>query len=218
MTAIGLSIVLGVITQLASVLAGFVNSIKMHNIEAAIFDYLMWFIMLASITGWVLTKIISSIPKPVETTFLLLIALSAFAVVIFSGRENKNIFSRLMSGVISLYGIVGFYGIVSFFSDVLSYMRLAIIDMTTGFIALVANLMGGLLMGSGSILFTAATIVIGVIIAIFFHILNLILSMLSAFVHSLRLNYLESFNRYYPGGGKPFIPFKRESQHYRFEK
>ncbi|NOY08270.1 MAG: hypothetical protein GXP33_05470 [Spirochaetes bacterium] len=218
MTVIGLSIVLGVITQLASILAGLINSIKMHDIEAAIFDYLMWFIMLSSITGWVFTKIISSIPKPFETTFLLLIALSAFAVVIFSGRENKNIFSRLLSGVISLYGIVGFYGIVSFFSDVLSYMRLAIIDMTTGFIALVANLMGGLLMGSGSLLFTLVTIVIGVIIAIFFHILNLFLSMLSAFVHSLRLNYLESFSRYYPGGGKPFIPFKRESQHYRFEK
>ena len=218
MTAIGVSIVFGVITQLSSIVAGFANSLKMKNIQAAIFDYLMWFIMLFSITGWVLTKIISGTPKQVENITLILIALSALGVVLFSGRDNKNIFSRLFTGIISLYGIVGFYGIVSFFSDVLSYMRLAIIDLTTGFIALVANLMGGLLMGKGGILFTAATVIVGIIIAVFFHILNLFLSMLSAFVHSLRLNYLESFNRYYPSGGKPFIPFKRESQHYRFEK
>jgi vacuolar-type H+-ATPase subunit I/STV1 len=39
--------------------------------------------------------------------------------------------------------------------------------------------------------------------------------MLGAFVHSLRLNYLESFQRYFPAGGRAFSPLRGESKHYR---
>ncbi len=218
MVIIGLSIAVGVVFQLISILAGFVNSIKIGDIKAAIFDYLMWFILLFSIIGWATTKAISTIPSSITSITLLLMALSALGIVAFTGRDSKGIGGRLMMGVISLYGIVGYYGIVSFFSDVLSYMRLAVLNLTTGFIALVGNMMGGLLMGKGNIIYMILSMLIGAGVIVLFHILNLLLSMLSAFVHSLRLNYLESFNRYYPSGGKQFIPFKRESQYYRFEK
>ncbi len=218
MVIIGLSIAVGVVFQLISILAGFVNSIKIGDIKAAIFDYLMWFILLFAIIAWATTKAISGVPSSVTSITLLLMALSALGIVAFTGRESKGIGGRLMMGVISLYGIVGYYGIVSFFSDVLSYMRLAVLNLTTGFIALVGNMMGGLLMGKGNIVYVIISMLIGAAVIVLFHILNLLLSMLSAFVHSLRLNYLESFNRYYPSGGKQFIPFKRESQYYRFEK
>jgi vacuolar-type H+-ATPase subunit I/STV1 len=40
------------------------------------------------------------------------------------------------------------------------------------------------------------------------HIANLGVQSLGAAVHSLRLQYIEFFNRFYEGGGREFIPFK----------
>jgi len=40
------------------------------------------------------------------------------------------------------------------------------------------------------------------------HIVNLGLQSLGAAIHSLRLQYVEFFNRFYEGGGHEFFPFK----------
>ena len=40
------------------------------------------------------------------------------------------------------------------------------------------------------------------------HIVNLVLQALGAAIHSLRLQYVEFFNRFYEGGGHEFSPFK----------
>jgi V/A-type H+-transporting ATPase subunit I len=139
-------------------------------------------------------------------------------IVAFAGREAKSVFGRLLTGIISLYGIVGYYGLVSFFSDVLSFCRLAILNLTSGFIALVGNLLGSLLISTSSILGAIITLLIGGLVIVFFHVLNLVLSMMGSFIHSLRLNYLESFSRYYKTGGKPFLPLRKEGHYYRFEQ
>jgi V/A-type H+-transporting ATPase subunit I len=139
-------------------------------------------------------------------------------IVAFAGRDAKSFFGRILTGIISLYGIVGYYGLVSFFSDVLSFCRLAILNLTSGFIAMVGNLLGGLLMSSSNIVAAILTFIIGAVIIVFFHVLNLVLSMMGSFIHSLRLNYLESFSRYYKTGGKPFLPLRKEGQYYRFEQ
>jgi V/A-type H+-transporting ATPase subunit I len=137
-------------------------------------------------------------------------------IVLFAGRDNSNIVARILAGVVSLYGIVGYYGLVGFFSDGLSYMRLAILNMTSAFIAFVAQVIGGLFLGGGgSVVLTVIAALIGAVIFVFFHLLNLVLSMLGAFVHSLRLNYLESFQRYYPEGGRAFLPFQRTGRFFR---
>jgi V/A-type H+-transporting ATPase subunit I len=124
--------------------------------------------------------------------------------------------ARILAGVVSLYGIVGYYGLVGFFSDGLSYMRLAILNMTSAFIAFVAQVIGGLFLGGGgSVVLVVIATLIGAVIFVFFHLLNLVLSMLGAFVHSLRLNYLESFQRYYPEGGRAFAPLQRAGRFFR---
>ena len=85
------------------------------------------------------------------------------------------------------------------------------------YIAFVARIIGELFWGGEGL----ATIILGVAfggaVFVFFHILNLVLSMLGSFVHSLRLNFLESFQRYYPDGGREFLPLRREGRFYRFE-
>jgi V/A-type H+-transporting ATPase subunit I len=48
-------------------------------------------------------------------------------------------------------------------------------------------------------------------IFLFGHALNFGLNLLGAYVHSSRLQYLEFFNTFFTGGGRPFTPFRLEN-------
>ena len=49
--------------------------------------------------------------------------------------------------------------------------------------------------------------VIAIMVVIALHAFNLSLSALGSFVHSLRLQYVEFFPKFFEGGGKLFKPF-----------
>jgi V/A-type H+-transporting ATPase subunit I len=214
---IGLSLGIGLVFQLASIVAGMVNAFRVGDVPAAVFDFGAWFLMLVGTLGWVAAKMLPGVPAWAGTTALAVTGASALVIVGFAGRDAKGFGGRLLTGLISLYGIVGAYGIVSFFSDALSYSRLAILNLTSGFIALVGNLMGGLIITTQSVIAAVVSIVLGTVIIVVFHVLNLVLGMMGSFIHSLRLNYLESFSRYYRTGGMPFLPLRREGTYHRFE-
>jgi V/A-type H+-transporting ATPase subunit I len=215
---IGLGLAVGIIVQMASIGAGLVNALKHGDVKAAAFDFGAWLVMLFGLQLWAATKFLPGLPAAVSTAGLAIMGLGILVIVAFAGRDAKTIGGRLATGIISLYGIVGAYGIVSYFSDVLSFSRLAILNLTSGFIAMVGNLLGSIVTSTGGVLAMILTLPFGILIVVLFHVLNLVLSMQGAFIHSLRLNYLESFGRYYRGGGRPFLPLRREGTHYRFEQ
>ena len=50
------------------------------------------------------------------------------------------------------------------------------------------------------------------------HLLSFALNALGAYVHTLRLQYVELFGKFYEGGGKPFKPFAHKSKYTRFKE
>jgi V/A-type H+-transporting ATPase subunit I len=84
--------------------------------------------------------------------------------------------------------------------NILSYLRLAAIGLSSVYLALVANRLAGL---TGNIL-------VGVIVALLLHSLNFALGILSPSIQSLRLHYVEFFRQFYQGGGLAYRPFKLE--------
>ncbi len=94
----------------------------------------------------------------------------------------------LLMGPIEFVGLVG---------NILSYLRIAAIGLASVYLARVANELVGSL----------GNIVVGVIIAVLIHALNLVLGVFSPTIHSLRLHYVEFFRKFYEGGGRPFEPF-----------
>ena len=50
------------------------------------------------------------------------------------------------------------------------------------------------------------------------HIFNLGLSLLGAYVHTARLQYVEYFGKFYEGGGKAFKPFKASEKYINLKK
>lgn len=91
-------------------------------------------------------------------------------------------------------GPIEFLGLVG---NVLSYLRIAAIGLASVYLAKVANSMAG---------FTGSVIV-GLILAILIHSLNLVMGAFSPTIHSLRLHYVEFFRKFYEGGGRPYEPF-----------
>ena len=208
----GFSIGVGVIFQLASIVAGLVTFWKSGWQRDAVLQQGSWLALLVTLLLWVAVRAAGA--AALETASTVLVAASAATVVLFGIREGGRI-GRILAGIVSLYGIVGYYGLVGFFSDVLSYMRLGILSLTSAFIGQVGNLMGGLFFGGGSGAAVVMGAIVGGLIVVLFHALNLVLSMLGAFVHSLRLNYLESFQRYFDPKGRAFSPLRGETRHYR---
>ena len=97
--------------------------------------------------------------------------------------------------------------------DVLSYLRLAGLAIATVVLARVFDdIFSGIITSLptmlGYPLGTAIGICVGIVFFIVAHMFNIAISVLGAFVHSLRLCMLEFSTKFYDGSGKPFTPLK----------
>jgi V/A-type H+-transporting ATPase subunit I len=127
--------------------------------------------------------------------------LLSIVLIIISSIMERGAF---MGGIFWLFEVTGILG------DIMSYARLAGVGLATYYLAFCFNLMGPLLAGllpAGIIRMVLGTIII-VIVLLVGHIVNLVLSSLTCFVHSLRLCFVEFLFKFYEGGGKPYNPFR----------
>lgn len=152
---------------------------------AALFDSGSWLITLISI-GLLAAGI--SFAKYTMIAGMVLIVLT-------NGREAKSIGGKLASGAYALYGITGYVG------DLISYTRLMALGISGGSIAGAMNLIIAYFPG-------ISLFIVGPFLFIAVHIFNMLLGFLGAYVHGLRLQYVEFFGKFYEGGGKPFKPLK----------
>lgn len=114
-------------------------------------------------------------------------------ILLFAGRNAASIGGRLGSGAYELYGLTSWIG------DFVSFLRLMALVLSGGFVAYSVNIIVKMLAGAG-----IGGIIAGAIIFIVFQLFNMFLSYLSAYVHGLRLIYVEMFNKFYEGGGVKF--------------
>ena len=59
---------------------------------------------------------------------------------------------------------------------------------------------------------------VGILLMVALHGLNIFLSLLSAYVHGARLQYVEFFGKFYEGGGRAFRPLKTEEKYVNIEQ
>lgn len=111
-------------------------------------------------------------------------------------------------------GPIGFFGITGYVGDWLSYARLLALGLATSGMALAFNVVAELIPA----LVPVVGIVLLPILLVILHTANLGIQALGAAVHSLRLQYVEFFNRFYEGGGKEFDPFQTKRRYTRVEK
>jgi V/A-type H+/Na+-transporting ATPase subunit I len=85
--------------------------------------------------------------------------------------------------------------------NILSYVRLMAIGMASVILALVANELAG----------AFGIAIVGIVVAVLLHSLNIVLAMFSPSIHSIRLHLVEFFSKFYEGGGIEYKPFARRT-------
>ncbi|WFO75516.1 ATPase [Desulfurococcaceae archaeon MEX13E-LK6-19] len=124
----------------------------------------------------------------------------------------------IIVGMIKSMGGLGLlmwiFNITGLLGDVLSYSRIAGVGLATIYLATSFNTMASMAynglvsMMHGNPVGVALGIVVALLIAIFGHFINTALSAIGAFIHSLRLCFVEFLTKFYEGTGYPFEPLK----------
>lgn len=202
-----LSLALGVVQIWTGIAIKMFWQIKQKNYREAFLGPLPWLYFFTAIIFWALCNfgiLSKDLAQPVYYAVLVGIG----GLILTQGYKQKNIFMKLGSGIMSLYGLIGYL------SDILSYARLLALGLSTAVIAMVVNLIAVLFKDMIPVLGWAVMI----LILIGGHIFNLIISGLSGFIHSARLQFVEFFPKFMEGGGERFEPFKREQKYVRIGK
>jgi len=120
------------------------------------------------------------------------------ALMMLFNQPGKNPIINILSGLWLLYNVVG-----GFFGDILSYIRLFALGVSSGILGYVINSIGSQFLDV-----PVAGPVIFVIFMIIGHSLNIALGALSGFVHPMRLTFVEFFNNAdFQGPGMEYKPF-----------
>ncbi len=134
---------------------------------------------------------------PVKSIGWYLLLTGAAGIIFLSNKSAKTWAGKFFGGLFNLYGSIG--GTIG---DVASYMRLFALGLATVLIAEVVNRMGVMMFQAVPV----AGILIMLIILAVGHTFNFAINLIGAFVHPLRLQYVEFFGKFYEDGGKPFRP------------
>lgn len=189
-----LSLVLGWIQLMAGLVASTCNSFKQKDTLGAFSNGISWIALLLS-----LALLVAKVMFENEIIFIICIilaVLSVVGIVFLPVVENKgHRIKGLLKGLYALYGATGYVG------DLVSYTRLMALGVAGGSISIAFNTIIASLP-------LPARLTVGLLLAVVLHALNMFLSLLGAYVHGIRLQYVEFFGKFYTGGGRKFSPFK----------
>ncbi len=133
-----------------------------------------------------------------------LMGIGALLLVLFSSarpvKRSLDLVWRLADGIKSLIGITQLFG------DVLSYMRLFALGLASASLALTFNQLAEQVIHN----MPGPGLLLGILILLLGHTLNLMLCLMSGLVHGLRLNFIEFYNWSVSDEGYPFKAFSKK--------
>jgi V/A-type H+-transporting ATPase subunit I len=177
-----------------------VRNILQKNFIAAICDQLVWLVFLNNFAVIALIKT-GKIPAAFMPVSIAVALVCSVMIVLFAVREGSW-GGRIGMGAFQLFSTVFFVG------DILSYVRLVALAMVGAGFGMAINVLVKMLMDIPYIGFFA-----GALLFVVGHTFNVALSLLGAFVHSLRLQFVEFFPKFFVGGGTDFRPLTKEYKH-----
>lgn len=194
-----ISISIGIIHLLLGLfLNTVINNRKKDYAESFVSGY-SWILVLLSAVGLAANAFFGG-PNIINIVAIAIIILSLVASIFINIFANENKVEGIVQGVFGIFDVTGYIG------DVISYTRLTALGVASANIAMAFNLIIGLLP-------PVAKFTVGILIFVGLHLFNMFIGMISGYVHTLRLNYVEFFGKFYEGGGHEFIPIPMLQKH-----
>jgi V/A-type H+-transporting ATPase subunit I len=169
--------------------------IRRKDYVGAIADALSWILILVGLVLFAAQLVIWTSASLLSYIGLGFAGVGALLLFFLAGRKSKNIFGKVLGGLGALYKST------SYVSDILSYSRILALSLSSAVIASTMNLLAGMIQGS------VIGFILSLLVYLVGHVFNFVMSMLSAYVHDGRLQYIEFFGKFYEGGGYLFEPF-----------
>lgn len=212
MVMIILSLILGVVHILAGVGCKMAVKIKHKQYLAAWLADFPWIIVFSAFVLAIWNAAIGMAAyEPYEALRLqsvvgsvaLYVALGALALaVVCAGVGSKGLKGKFVKSFGSVYGII------NYFSDIMSYIRIFGLMLSSALIGTVVNMLGTMVSGGGGFGYVFAALIL-----VLAHLFNLVMGILSVYIHNGRLQYVEFFGKFYTGDGILFVPFGSDTKY-----
>jgi len=200
-----LALFVGAVQIIFGMFIRFFDSLRRKDYGGAFLDAFPWILIILSLLVIVLSSSIAVsmqfadapiFPAYLSKYLIWVILPSALVIILFSARNEKSWGFRLFMGLLNLTVV---NGLTSYLGDFLSYIRLMALGLVTAGIGVAVNKIA-----FQALSFPAVGFIIMILILVFGHIMNIAINILGGFVHTLRLQYVEFFQKFYVGGGRPF--------------
>lgn len=214
---LGIALTIGIIQVWFGNIVAAIGNIKNRRYLDILFDQVTTLVFLFGLTGigLIFLKLMN---QTNINLFKYAALLGAIALIITQGRSEKTIGSKIFTGIFTLYNATSGY-----LSDILSYSRLWALGLVTGVMANTINLISmqfsqifvNVVPFANKVFFIKmffSTLIL-IIIFVLGHAVSFLMNLLGAFVHPVRLQFVEFFSKFFKGGGIHFKPFKTESKY-----
>ena len=142
------------------------------------------------------------LPSVVGSIALYVALIALVVAIVCAGINSKGFKGKLVSSFGSVYGII------NYFSDIMSYIRIFGLMLSSALIGSVVNMLADMVAGGGGFGYVFAALVL-----VLAHMFNLVMGILSVYIHNGRLQYVEFFGKFYTGDGVLFVPFGSDTRY-----
>ncbi len=196
-----LAIVIGIVHICLALIVKAVGYTQRFGFKENISTWGWLLLILGSLCTAVLTLAGTVSMEAAKIAMIAIGGVSALGIYIFND-PNRNILINVGAGLWDTYNMA-----TGLLGDVLSYIRLYALGLAGGMLGGAFNTLGLMVLGEEP---SVATWIPFVIILLLGHTLNIAMSALGAFVHPLRLSFVEYFkNAGYEGKGEKYEPLKQ---------
>ena len=179
------SMALGVVQIITGMAISLIEKCKRKKFLDAFFEEITWWLVFLGIA-------LAALKKGTAVLYL------GCALVLLGPIVQGKGWGKLTGVFGSVYNHV-----TGYFGDILSYTRLMALMLAGSVIAQVFNMLAAM----------PGNVVAFVIISMLGNAMNFGLNLLGCYVHDLRLQCLEFFNKFYVDGGKPFRPMTLDTEY-----
>ncbi len=195
-----LSLMLGAIQIIFGLFLKAINETRQFGWKEAV-GTMGWIVLLLGAIGIYGISELAEIPLAALNPLIYTLLAVSGTMILLLNNLNRNILMNFGLGLWNTYNMV-----TGILGDLLSYIRLFALGISSAILGFVFNSLAVSMSGNIPVL----SILIMVIILVVGHGINLFMSGLGAFVHPMRLTFVEFYkNAGFSGGGKHYNPFRK---------